>query len=99
MKVWLWLIKKTKCLKDLCIILFFKLLSICLGITFALWMRRIIDHALIQDHTFLLNSLVFIIILLSQIFVGAVIYNLEHRLEIDIDKKLKSLKIHLFLVM
>lgn len=91
MKVWLWLIKKTKCLKELCIILFFKLLSICLGITFALWMRRIIDHALIQDHTFLLNSLVFIIILLSQIFVGAVIYNLEHRLEIDIDKKLKSL--------
>ncbi len=89
MKLWIYLLRKLECSQKLFVILFLKCLHIVLGICFALMMRRIIDESLLSHSSFVFNALIFIIIVLLQIIVSAIIYHMTHHLEIDIDQKLK----------
>lgn len=91
MRLWLWLINKLKCKKQMTILIMFKVINVCLGLLFALWMKKTIDDIYVGSHLFAGNAFIFILIVLSQLGISAIIYYLTYQLELSIDKKLKSM--------
>ena len=91
MKLWVWLLRQLDCKKDIIRLLSFKIINVFLGVLFALWMRKTIDDIYVSSNRFVMNAIVFIVVILLQIIVSSINYYLIHRLEYSLEHKLKSM--------
>lgn len=89
MKNYFELIKKLKCIKISVVLMIFKVFQVLLSLWFALMMKKVIDDALSNPDSFMMNAILLCIVLGLQILMKSVTYYLEHTFENKINTELK----------
>ncbi len=85
-----WVIKKSNCMKSIVFTIFFKLVQVVISVAFALCMMNTIDIALANHDKFVIQAIVLILLVLTNMIIKALCYYIENKNEVMIEARLKD---------